>query len=176
MNLIQPYQSKWIEDFKKISKTIMSVLKPLNIYIEHIGSTAVGGLAAKPIIDIDVAFHDGVNFNEIKKRLMTIGYHHVGDQGIKGREVFKRVIKEDQHPILDSIGHHLYVCSSHCEEFKRHINFRDHLRENASSRMEYERIKLAIAEEAKQDKKEYAVLKETMAKDFIESILGIADN
>ncbi|NNF33776.1 MAG: GrpB family protein [Saprospiraceae bacterium] len=175
MNLIQPYQNRWAEDFIKISMVIMSALAPLDIYIEHVGSTAVRGLAGKPIIDIDVAFHGEVNFDEINKRLIKIGYHHVGDQGIKGREVFKRDIKENQHPILDSISHHLYVCPSHSEELKRHLNFRDHLRENASSRMEYERLKLALADEAKQDKKKYAQLKESMAKEFIESLLSIED-
>jgi GrpB-like predicted nucleotidyltransferase (UPF0157 family) len=169
MDLIIPYQFSWKQDFDNIRSVLMSVLEPFNLNIEHVGSTAIENLAAKPIIDIDIVFHEGVTFGELKGQLEELGYHHVGDQGIKEREVFKR--KSQDHLILDTIPHHLYVCPWYSEEFQRHIRFRDHLRNNVSARQKYERLKLSIAQEANQDRKLYAQLKETRARKFIESIV-----
>lgn len=88
--LIQEYQEKWVEDFKAIESVITDALIGLNISIEHVGSTAVPKLAAKPIIDIDIVYGNTVPFETIKKGLERIGYFHNGNQGIINREVFKR--------------------------------------------------------------------------------------
>jgi len=111
------------------------------------------------------------HFKEIKKNLVTLGYYHNGNQGIIGREVFKRNKQGVNHIELDSIPHHLYVCQINSDELRRHLFFRDYLRENSKKRIEYENLKYKIAEMAKQDRKEYAKLKEDMAKEFVESII-----
>ena len=87
--LIHAYNEKWIADFIELRKYIAKALAGLDIFIEHIGSTAIPGLAAKPIIDIDVVFTNNTSFDEIKRRLESIGYYHNGNQGIPGREVFR---------------------------------------------------------------------------------------
>jgi GrpB-like predicted nucleotidyltransferase (UPF0157 family) len=74
--LIQQYEKKWIEDFNKIQKIITETLSSLKISIEHIGSTSIPELAAKPIIDIDIVFEEVSAFNKIKMRLNEIGYYH----------------------------------------------------------------------------------------------------
>lgn len=163
--LIQKHNPNWKTDFEKINQRLRKTLDGLIIRIEHVGSTSVPDLDAKAIIDIDVVFEGDV-FQEINKKLTSIGYFHNGDQGIKGREVFKRG-KDTNHEILDSITHHLYVCHQASEELKRHLLFRDHLRENEEAREQYVQLKLKLAQKANQDKKIYAQLKEREATNFI---------
>ncbi|WP_159099291.1 MULTISPECIES: GrpB family protein [Aquimarina] len=169
--LIQNYQPGWIHDFNSIKEVIKEALRNTEITIEHVGSTAVKDLAAKPIIDIDIVYGKNVAFETIQRGLEELGYYHNGDQGIKEREAFKRKKTDTKHTILDFITHHLYVCPLHSKELQRHLMFRDYLIKNANEREAYQKIKLEIAKKANQDQKVYAKLKETMAKEFIESVL-----
>ena len=168
--LIHPYQKKWEEDFQQIQKILQEALVGLDVTIYHVGSTAIKNLAAKPIIDIDIAFQETVAFEDIQQRLEKLGYYHNGDQGIKDREAFKRQLTEN-HEVLDSIVHHLYVGPNYSEELKRHLTFRDYLRTHEKERQAYEQLKFQIAEEAEQNKKRYAQLKEKQARTFVESVL-----
>ena len=105
--LIQEYNSQWPADFQRIKTILSDALTGIPVSIEHIGSTAVPGLAAKPIIDIDIVLEDRNDFESIKERLAQIGYYHNGDQGIADREVFKRTGALTLHNVLDRIAHHL---------------------------------------------------------------------
>jgi GrpB-like predicted nucleotidyltransferase (UPF0157 family) len=172
--LIQEYKQSWANDFNQISNVINEALLGLQISIEHVGSTAVPDLAAKPIIDIDVVFDPAVKFDEIKIRLEKIGYWHNENQGIPEREVFKRAKANHLHEVLDIIGHHLYLCPADSEEFKKHILFRDYLIANEESKLEYESLKYKLAKEATNDKKVYAQLKEKKASEFINAIIKLA--
>lgn len=168
--LIQEYKESWIADFKKIREVLDETLKNLNVSIEHIGSTSVPESAAKPIIDIDVIIDNYESFSAVKSALENIGYYHNGNQGVENREVFKRT-KLFNHNVLDSITHHLYVCPIAGEELKKHILFRDYLIANADARIEYQNLKYEIAEQANQDKKSYAELKEVLAREFIAGVI-----
>jgi GrpB-like predicted nucleotidyltransferase (UPF0157 family) len=170
--LIETYNTEWVTHFNTIKAVIENALQPLPIVIEHVGSTAVPNLAAKPIIDIDIVFNATItSFSSIKSKLAIIGYYHNGNQGIVDREVFKRKLLA-HHPILDFIAHHLYVCSINSKELQKHLAFRDYLRNNEAEKNAYQTLKLTIAEAAKQDKKIYALLKETQATDFVNSIIS----
>lgn len=173
--LIQEYQEKWLEDFKAIKSVINDALMNLNISIEHIGSTAVPKLAAKPIIDIDIVYGNDIPFEAVKRGLEQIGYYHNGNQGIANREVFKRKNWWSKHQILDTITHHLYVCPVDSDELRRHILFRNYLIDNETAKTEYQQLKYEIAAAANQDKKQYAALKEVKARTFINDILAKAD-
>ncbi|NRB63233.1 MAG: GrpB family protein [Saprospiraceae bacterium] len=170
--LIQDYQPSWIHDFHALENVLSENITTTDIRIEHIGSTSVSGLAAKPIIDMDIIHQYPTSFASIKEGLQELGYTHCGDQGISGREVFKRVEPRPRHRILDSIAHHVYVCQVDCAEWKRHILFRDHLRKNEGAREAYANLKQQIARLAHQNKKEYAKRKEVLARPFIASILN----
>lgn len=80
----------------------------LDYAIEHVGNTAVPGLEANPIIDIDIMFNDSTGFLPIKNALESLGYYQKGNQGIKDCEVFKRA-GTSPYDILASIRHHLYL-------------------------------------------------------------------
>ena len=169
--LIQEYTEGWIDNFEAIQKELQYAFSELNVSIEHIGSTSVPGLAAKPIIDVDVVYASDVVFHQVKIRLEKIGYYHNGDQGIPGREVFKRSNATAYHIVLDLIAHHLYVCQADSKELQKHLLFRDYLIANADARIQYQQLKYNLADEATQERKKYAALKEEKAKEFIQDII-----
>ena len=174
--LIHEYNPKWKVDFEEIERILQSVLGEEIISIEHIGSTAVPGLAAKPIIDIDIVYENDSTFGNIKDGLATLGYRHEGDLGIPEREAFKRNKKEvDFPPVLDKIMHHLYACPVDSNELRKHILFRDFMRKNDQARKEYQQLKFELASEANQNRKIYAALKEKKARAFILSVLEKAN-
>ena len=133
--VVLPYDEAWKKDFEEIKAELMAVLDGLVLSVEHVGSTSVPGLAAKPIIDIDVVIEDTDCFEKVKTALETIGYQHEGDLGIPGREAFKYDGKEHLRK------HHLYVCAKDSDELKRHLSFRDYLRTHPEAVKEYGRIK-----------------------------------
>ena len=138
--VVLPYDEAWKKDFEDIKAELMQVLEGLVLSVEHVGSTSVPGLAAKPVIDIDIVIEDQGCFDKVKTALETIGYHHEGDLGIPGREAFKYDGKDHLRK------HHLYVCSKDAAELKRHISFRDYLRAHPEAVEEYGRIKIEGAE------------------------------
>jgi GrpB-like predicted nucleotidyltransferase (UPF0157 family) len=137
--IVVPYDKAWKSAFEEIKKEIERVIGDLIIGIEHVGSTSVEGLSAKPIIDIDVVIKDYSVFATVVQKLETIGYIHEGDLGIKDREAFKYSNK----PHLQK--HHLYVCPQYSEELHRHVTFRDYLKNNREAVKKYSLVKETAA-------------------------------
>ena len=138
--VVVPYDEAWKKAFEEIKNALEAEIGDLILGIEHIGSTSVEGLSAKPYIDIDVVIKDYLVFDEIVRKLGAIGYIHEGDLGIKDREAFKYTDKP--HLMM----HHLYVCPQYSEELHRHITFRDFLRHNAEAVKKYSLVKEKAAE------------------------------
>ena len=138
--IVLPYDTAWKTAFEEIKKELAEAIGDLIIGIEHVGSTAVEGLSAKPCIDIDVIIRDYSIFDAVVCKLKTIGYIHEGDLGIKDREAFKYSDK----PHL--LNHHLYVCPQDSEELHRHITFRDFLRSNPEAVKKYSLSKETAAQ------------------------------
>lgn len=138
---VAPYDPAWPGCFEEVRQHLLSLLSEQDVRVEHVGSTSVPGLAAKPILDIDIVLQNPADFAEAKALLEANGYYHVGDLGITGREAFKY----DHKPQL--MSHHLYVLSANSEELKRHLTFRDWLRSHPQDREAYARVKLAAAKQ-----------------------------
>jgi GrpB-like predicted nucleotidyltransferase (UPF0157 family) len=138
--IVLAYDPTWKEAFEEIKREIESAIGDLIIGIEHVGSTSVEGMSAKPCIDLDVIIKDTVILDAVVAKLETIGYIHEGDLGIKDREAFKYSNK----PHL--MTHHLYVCPQCSEELHRHIIFRDFLRSDPEAVKKYSAIKEKAAE------------------------------
>lgn len=135
--IVEEYNPEWKNEFERIAYELMTVLGQKIISIEHVGSTSVQGLAAKPVIDIDIVIDN--NFLEVRQVLESAGYHHEGDLGIPGREAFRYDDK------LHLMKHHLYVCNKENEELHRHITFRDYLRQHEEEKERYSAIKKELA-------------------------------
>ncbi len=168
--LLQKYTSSWINDFAAIKREIETTLNGLEYTIEHVGSTAVPNLDAKPIIDIDIIYVKQQCFDKIKLALEKTGYFHNGNQGIEDRDVFKRN-GTCINKVLDAVKHHLYVCPNTSKALERHILLRNFLQKNEWARVKYQEMKYDLAEKANQDKKVYAALKELTINPFIDSII-----
>ena len=138
--VVLPYDRSWKYAFEEIKREIEDAIGDLIIGIEHVGSTSVEGLSAKPIIDIDVIIKDYSIFAAVVSRLEAIGYIHEGDLGIKEREAFKYSDKSYLQQ------HHLYVCPQQSEELQRHITFRDFLVNNPEAVKKYGAVKEKAAQ------------------------------
>jgi len=158
--VVRPYNPIWKLSFLLIRKRLQSVLHTDDKFIHHVGSTAVEGLPAKPIIDIDIEIETIQFFVDTKQKLLLLGYDHVGDQGIKGREVFKL----KRWSLLPK--HHLYVCVSDSYELKRHLGFRDYLRNHPNTRDAYATLKKDLAQQYHLNPEAYSNAKTA----FIENI------
>ena len=166
--VIEHYNEDWIIHFNQIKNILENKLTKI-IQIEHVGSTSIIGMYAKPVIDIDIVINNNA-FETTKEELEIIGYTYEGNLGIIGREAFKRnnIIWNE---ILDKINHHLYVCAKD-NELERHILFRDYLNKNYEAKMGYNDIKMAIIEKyGNEDSEKYVSTKETEYKWFFEKII-----
>lgn len=158
--VVLPYDEQWRQDFIRIKAELTNTLGQLTIGIEHVGSTSVQGLSAKPIIDIDVIIKDYTVLENVVSALREIGYQHEGNLGIVGREAFKYDGKEHLQK------HHLYVCPEDSPELKRHIAFRDYLRTHPDAVREYSHIKEEAVKQFPDDIERYIGYKSP----FIEKI------
>ena len=146
---IADYDSNWPGQFAEIARRVRAAFAdgPL-IAVEHVGSTAVMGLAAKPIIDIDVIIPSHPEVPNAITRLAALGYAHQGDLGISGREAFRSP--------PGAVPHHLYLCVCDNDEYCRHVTFRDDLRQNWTEAKCYEALKRDLAVRFPDDRTAYS--------------------
>lgn len=161
--VIEDYDPSWPQVFETLRSRLVGLLAGMAAAIEHVGSTAIPGLAAKRIIDIDVLLGSGVDLPPVIARLASFGYAHQGDLGVTGREAFRA-------PPND-VPHHLYVCPPGSHEYRRHIAFRDYLRSHPKDANAYAILKRELARKFGSDRDAYT---QTKSK-FVEEILRRAD-
>jgi len=137
--IVEQNDPQWAYDFQKIKEELLPVVGNLIVAIEHVGSTSVPGLCAKPIIDIDIVIPNRESLGAVIEALAQIGYIHEGNLGIPDREAFKYIGK----PHLKQ--HHLYVCPANSRELHRHITFRDYLRAHPEAIALYSKAKQEAA-------------------------------
>ena len=136
--VIEDYNPDWVFEFEKISEFLKTDLFLNNIRIEHIGSTSVVGLPAKPIIDIDIVVKIE-DKQQAFEAICNLGYYHLGDLGIIGREAF-RLVDNDQF-----MRHNLYLCEESSLAIKNHLAWRNYLRSSKELCTEYARLKRDLA-------------------------------
>lgn len=144
---LERYNPEWPIRFEEIRYVLLKQLSNIVLSIEHVGSTSVKGLSAKPILDIDIIIRESDQLQSVILKLEYLGYSYEGDLGISGREAFSRIdvtvpwVSENKK----WMDHHLYVCNQDNLELKRHLLFREFLRKNPREAFEYERLKKRLA-------------------------------
>lgn len=133
------YDPSWPATFAAIRDRTAAALGPVAVAIEHVGSTSVPGLAAKPVIDIDVVVADRADIPAAIAGLESIGYVHLGTLGVPDREAFRRP--------PDSPRHNLYVCPAAGEGLRNHLALRRHLRTHPAAVAAYGALKRRLAAE-----------------------------
>ena len=131
------YDPAWSTQFETLRSIVLSAVGDIAVVVEHVGSTSVPGLAAKPIIDIDVVVASAADVPVAIERLAVIGYEHRGNLGVEGREAFGSPLEPPQR--------HLYVCIQGGTALHNHLMLRDYLRNNSDSAVEYGRLKKQLA-------------------------------
>ncbi|THB86151.1 GrpB family protein [Pantoea allii] len=161
---VVPYDEKWPEAFSVESLLLKKILGKVAVTIYHIGSTAVPGLLAKPVIDILLEVSTIDELDKCHSAMSNAGYVGRGENDIPGRRYF---IKGGNRR-----SHQVHAFSTGDQQIERHLAFRDYLRKNSDSAGAYAEIKLAAARVCHNDPQGYSALK---AK-FIEHHLQLALN
>ena len=154
--VIADYDPEWPRRFEVERERIAGALGAGALRIEHIGSTSVLGLAAKPIVDVLVAVSDVGDESSYGPALERAGYE------LRVREPEHRMYRTPERDV------HVHVWNEHDPEVARHLAFRDHLRESAADRIEYERLKRALAEREWSDMNHYADAKGPLIEAILE--------
>lgn len=144
---IVPYSALWAAQFEALKEVYTMCLGDSILAVEHVGSTSVPGLAAKPVLDIDLVVADEEKLQLVIPQLEQLGYIYRGDLGIKDRYAFGMTSTAVPDTGLQTTwpGHHLYCCLSNSVSLKNHLLLRDALRRDTQLRDEYGMIKQALA-------------------------------
>jgi len=145
--VVVDYDPAWPGQFQKHAEHISRALGARALAIEHVGSTSVPGLAAKPIIDLIVVVADAGDEATYLPNLVEAGYV------LRVREPDWHQHRMFRTPQLDV---HVHIFSSGCVEIARQLAFRDRLRKNAQDRQLYESVKRKLAQQDWPDMNAYA--------------------
>ena len=162
MDLVTDYNPDWPTSFERIRDVIAEKLGPTLLAIEHVGSTAVPGMVAKPIIDLDVVIEPD-RFETVKGLLGELGYRHEGDLGIPEREAFKL---DGPGPAAALPPHHLYVCPRHSAELRRHRAFRAFLHAHPDWASRLSALKRSLCDRHGDDREAYMAGKDALVREI----------
>ena len=143
-----PHSEEWGGLFKEEAARIATCLQGKVFDIEHVGSTAVPGIPAKPIIDIAVGIPDLAAIGMFVRLLEQIGYEYRGDRFVDGNHIFVKGPESNR-------THHLHVVALGGAKWRDYVLFRDYLRSHAGARSEYAVLKRRLAEEYPFDRESY---------------------
>ena len=158
---VTDYDPQWPQWFEALCEKVWPAVRDVAVRIDHVGSTAVPGLAAKPVIDMDIVVAERSDVPTVIEQLAGIGYRWRGDLGVEGRESFKP-------PANSSLPqHHLYVVVENNRAHLDHWLLRDLLRRDETARNRYAAVKRRNAEEANNDIDVYVAAKAELVADLL---------
>jgi len=135
--VVLDHDPAWSATFFRLRARIWPVVNDLATSIEHVGSTSVEGLPAKPVIDMTIVVRAASKMPTVIDRLATIDYRHSGDLGVPGREAFAG---SGRAP-----AHHLYACVEGNLGLRNHLAIRDQLRRRPAQAQAYGELKKRLA-------------------------------
>jgi GrpB-like predicted nucleotidyltransferase (UPF0157 family) len=168
VTLVEKYNPLWAASFEEIKEYLGIKVSQSCIRIEHVGSTSIPGMVAKPIIDLILVIKPR-DFGKVKELLADVGYRHQGDLGIQDREAFELLNATTKNPIPK---HHLYVCPSNSFELKKETAFRDFLKSNNEYAEQLSKLKWFLAETYNNNRQAYMEGKAALCQEITEIALG----
>lgn len=158
------YNSNWPQEFEAEKQRLLETFGHKILAIEHIGSTSIPGLAAKPIIDIVATVKSFDDLPEFIDGLQKLGYEYMSERMFDNRKFFPKGSQDNR-------THHLnLVLQDDPEQWTKPVAFRDYLRTHDRERKEYAKLKITLAQEYANDRATYTKLKD----DFFQSIIDKA--
>jgi GrpB-like predicted nucleotidyltransferase (UPF0157 family) len=151
---IVPYNPGWPRMFEDEADMLRPVFGAELLRLQHIGSTSVPGLAAKPIIDILAEVKDIQQIDSLNERMIAAGYTPKGEYGITGRRYFFKG-NDERHTF------HIHAYAAGHPEIRRHTLFRDYLRTHPDSARRYADLKRSLAEQYPTDVDAYTDAKDS---------------
>lgn len=164
--VVVDYNPLWEEVYRKEEKLVKDILKDNCIEIHHIGSTAVKGLAAKPIIDILVGVQSLDDVDKVSYEFEKIGYEYLGEFGIVGRRYLRKGGNERTHQI------HIFSYKDR-HQIERHLAFRDYMRTHEKDRNKYSKLKKELALKYPYDIESYCDGKDKFVKEIEEKAVAL---
>ena len=158
---VVPYDPEWPLAFRREVSLLQTFVVPFFERIEHMGSTAVPGLAAKPVIDMMAGVPDLDSKESLGAQLAPLGYAFV-ETGMTGRWLFRR---KDA-----GVGYHLHVVDLASMERRKELLFRDYLRENHDALQAYAALKQGLATEFASDRLAYTKAKTAFVQQVIDAV------
>jgi GrpB-like predicted nucleotidyltransferase (UPF0157 family) len=156
-----PHDEEWHQLFAEEKARIQDAIGAFIVGNEHVGSTSVCGIAAKPILDIAIAITGKASGEKCVAPLENLGYVYRGENGIAGRFYFRKGAPRT---------HHLHMLLADSDELRNHLLFRDYLRRNKAAAEEYDNLKKELAQKYERDRDAYLDGKAG----FVEMILKLA--
>jgi GrpB-like predicted nucleotidyltransferase (UPF0157 family) len=156
--ILTAHREEWHQLFAEEKALVLDVIREHVISIEHVGSTAICGIVAKPILDIMVGvakFEDG---EKCVRGLEDLGYEYKGENGVPRRHFFGKGVPRT---------HHLHMVVVESDFWKYHILFRDHLRHNKSAAKAYNDLKRTLAQCFSDNREAYTNGKAAFVDDII---------
>ena len=150
--VLSPYNPRWATQFKTAAAQLQTVLGNEAVAIHHIGSTAIPGIKAKPIIDILIEVRDIEQVDGFNVALAQLSYRARGENGAPGRRYFT-LGDGDQR------SQHIHMFQKGHLEIARHLNFRDYLRAHPQAARVYEAMKIQKAQQFAHDGAQYTEAK-----------------
>jgi GrpB-like predicted nucleotidyltransferase (UPF0157 family) len=147
--VVVEYDPRWPVQFEELRALVWPAVTDVALTIEHIGSTSVPGLAAKPIIDMTVIVPSRGEVPPAIEALATLGYQHLGQLGIDDRDAFRQPSGLPHH--------HLYVCPQGTIGIVNPLAIRDYLRTHPSMARAYGELKKHLAREFPTDVDSYTI-------------------
>ena len=161
--MVVDYDPEWPRLFAELRERLLAALEGVCTTVEHVGSTAVPGLAAKPVVDMDAVVSKPEDVPVAVARLEQLGYEHVGDGDVPGRAAFHWPPAEHRH--------HLYVVVEGTDAHRRHLLFRDYLRTHPDEAQRYGELKRALSRRYRDDRPAYTDGKD----EFVARVLAAAE-
>ena len=138
---VVPYNPKWREEFEVEARRVADALSQTIVAVHHIGSTAIPGIYAKPIIDLLVEVMDIVTVDNHGAAMTSQGYEVMGEFGISGRRYFRK------NSPLGVRTHHVHTFAVGSEQIERHLAFRDYMIAHPEDAQRYSELKRRLARE-----------------------------
>lgn len=157
---VTDYDPEWAARFAGLAELLAPVLRQFGGTLEHVGSTSVPGLAAKPVIDADYLLPDASLWPRVKDALEPFGFFHRGDGDLPGREMFTESLRLD-------FRHNFYVCMPDCIHAANHLSLRDYLRRTPGAVRRYGALKKRLAEQFPGDVESYCAGKSDLISEFL---------
>ena len=158
--VVADYDPAWPASFAQLRDRIWPAIEAHAVRVDHVGSTAVPGLAAKPVIDMDVVVAGDSRVRPVIEALRPLGYQWRGDLGVEGRQALRYL--SDDLP-----DHHLYVVVEGNDAHLDHVLLRDLLREDADARERYGSLKRQNVDLAAGDMDRYVALKHDLVQELL---------